>query len=1134
MKKIVLTLAGCLASMFLTASAQDLVSTKRSSTLRTAGAQKQPQQLLKDVLVDLENRYSVHFVYEGALLDNRMVRYEANRQDNIETILRTILDKSLRYRRIDNTLYAIVPANESGQSATPARKPVENQSDLSIKPVFATDIVVTGTVTEQETGQPLPGVSIIVKGTTTGTTTDGSGRYRMTVPEGGTAVLVFSFVGYVPQELPVGSQTTMNVMMQADTKALNEVVVVGYGVQKKRDVTGAIGSINEETIKALPISRFEQSLQGRIAGVNVTSNSGAPGGGVSIRIRGIGTINNNQPLYVIDGIPVFGDNALNSISSNDIQSIEVLKDAAATAIYGARAANGVVIVTTKRGKSGAPSLTYDGYAGVQQLTKRYKMLNAEQYALYSNESRSAQHIEPLTPEWGIPGSIPGGVNTDWQAEIFRQAPIQNHSLTLSGGGERASYVISGNFFDQKGIVKDSEFKRYTLRVNTDAEVFKGVKVGTSLLFARTLTQDDGNAGRIQSALVQLPTVPVQFPNGSWGGPQGPKEYYNDNTNPVAEIALFDSRSNLNRFLGNLFADVSLAKGLTYRASYSVDNIVDNSKSFQPTYRFGVLFRNTASLNQSNGRSLTQVLENILTYNRTFGTKHNLSAVGVYSAQWSNTSSETGAATGLVSNSLPYLSANTGVVTVNSGVSEWAILSLTGRVNYDFAGKYLLSASVRRDGSSRFGTNNRFATFPAFSVGWRLSDEPFMQSLPLFNELKLRGSWGQSGNQEIGLYGFAAALSNTRRYVFGESQTIVPGVAPVSLANPDLRWETATQTNVGLDVGVLNNSVTFSANYYIKQTKDMLVRVPVPQTSGIATAPFVNAGSMENRGVELELAYRKTLNNGFSYQINGNLSTVRNKIVSLGRGQQIFDGSFQAATNGRGGQNVTITRPGDPVGSFYGYVMDGIFQNQSEIAESAVQGTATRPGDIRFRDINGDKKIDANDRIIIGSPIPKLTYGFNGSLNFRGFDLSVFLQGVHGNQLYNGTRSIIAGMFAVYNQTTEVLSRWRGEGTSNTVPRAVQFDPAENGRVSDRWIEDGTYLRLKNLTLGYNLPQNLAGKVKMKNARVYASGTNLLTFTRYTGLDPEVGERSQNALFAGIDQNVYPVTRTITLGLTLGF
>ena len=360
------------------------------------------------------------------------------------------------------------------------------------------------------------------------------------------------------------------------------------------------------------------------------------------------------------------------------------------------------------------------------------------------------------------------------------------------------------------------------------------------------------------------------------------------------------------------------------------------------------------------------------------------------------------------------------------------------------------------------------------------------------------------------------------------------MAPASLANSDLKWETATQTNIGLDLGMLNNSLTFSANYYIKQTADMLVQVPIPQTSGITTLPFVNAGAMENRGIELELGYRKTTTGGLSYEVSANMATVENKVVSLGKGAQIFSGTFQAATNGRGGQNVTITRPGDPVGSFYGYVMDGIFQNQAQIAESATQSTATRPGDIRFKDLNGDKKIDALDRTIIGSPIPALTFGANARVSFRGFDLGVFFQGVQGNELYNGTRTIIAGMFPVYNQTVETLGRWRGEGTSNSVPRAVQLDAAENGRVSTRWIEDGSYLRLKNLTLGYAIPDKLTGRIGMKNARLYASGTNLLTFTNYTGLDPEIGERSQNALFSGIDQSVYPVTRTVTVGVTIGF
>lgn len=676
MKKRILILTGWFVCNLLGATAQELVTTNRTAGV-SAHTRKQTQRLLKEVLVDLEKRFSVHFLYEGTVVNNQLVQYEASRKDNLETVLRRVLTDELGYRRVENTLYAIFPATAPAKTSKPSTK--SNVGQPEARTESAVDMTVTGTVTDPETGGGLPGVSIVLKGTSTGTTTDGSGRYRITVPDE-LAVLVFSFVGYLPQELVVGSQTTLNVTMRPDTKSLSEVVVIGYGTQKKRDVTGAIGSINEETIKALPVSRFEQSLQGRIAGVNVTSNSGAPGGGVSIRIRGVGTINNNQPLYIIDNIPVFGDNALNSINSNDIQSIEVLKDASATAIYGARAANGVVIVTTKRGKSGVPSLTYDGYVGVQSLTKRYEMLNAAQFALLSNEMRSAQRIDPLTPEWGNPEAIPGGVDTDWQTEIFRQAPMQNHALSLTGGGERSSYAISGNYFDQQGIVTDSRFKRYTLRVNTDAQVFKRVKIGTSLLIAKTETQDDGNAGRIESALVQLPTVPVRFPDGSWGGPQGLKEYYNDNTNPVAQIALFDSRSNLYRFLGNLFADVELAKGLTYRASYSIDNILRDSKSFQPTFQFGVLFSATAGLNQSSGRTVDQTLENSLNYSRTFGGRHVLSAVAVYSAQDNKSSSEFATANGLVSDVLPYLNANTGVINVGSDVGEWSLASSTGRLN----------------------------------------------------------------------------------------------------------------------------------------------------------------------------------------------------------------------------------------------------------------------------------------------------------------------------------------------------------------------------------------------------------------------------------------------------------------------
>ncbi len=886
-------------SSFSAASAQTLASSGEAGpTAPPTGAQQ--SRSLKEILSDLESRYQISFSYDRLTVENKAVKPPRQKFSSVEEELTQLLKPlDLGFEKLGENLYLILPApgKPAPRSSVPEPK--------SPAPAALAPVNISGTVRD-EAGSGLPGVTVLVKGTTVGSSTNPEGKYSIAVPEPNAAgTLVFSSIGYTTEEVPISGRTTIDVTLLSDVKSLQEVVVIGYGTQKKRDLTGAISSISPEKINQLPISRVEQALQGRISGVNVTSNSGAPGGSVAVRIRGIGTINNNQPLYVIDGIPVFGDGALNSINANDIASIEVLKDASATAIYGARAANGVVIVTTKRGKEGRVSLTYDGYTGLQQLARQYDMLNATQWALLSNEMRSAQRTDPLTPEWGDPANIPGGVDTDWQKEIFRSAFMQNHALSLSGGGENSQYLVSGSYFDQDGAVKGSNFKRYSIRANTDANIFGRVKLGTSLLFSRTMENSTGNGGRIETALRQLPTVPVKFADGTWGGPQGAKEYYNDQSNPVAEIELFSNRLDRNRFLGNLFGEVELLKGLAFRSSYSADLSMLEEKGFIPTYQFGVLFRNTAGLTQVNARNITQILENSLSYNRTFSGQHNLSAVVVYSAQVSESNSESASANGLISNALPYLNVNTGLVTINNGdtyANEWSLLSYTGRLNYTFADKYLFSATVRRDGSSRFSRSNRYATFPAFSVGWRLSDEGFMKGIRFINELKLRGSWGRSGNQEIGLYPYFANLAIDRRYVFGPGgagQTIVPGVAPVSLANPDLKWETATQTNVGLDAGLLNNQLSLSANYFIKKTTDMLVRVPIPQTSGIASAPFVNGGSLENRGVELELNFRKTAG-ALTYELGGNLSTVTNKVLSLGGGRPIFGGEFrQPPTAGAG-------------------------------------------------------------------------------------------------------------------------------------------------------------------------------------------------------------------------------------------
>ncbi len=1106
-----------LTSLFLMLSVVSVFASKSYSQTKLINLSAE-QTTVKDILSKIEDQSEFYFMYSGKVIDaDRQVSVKADNQ-KIDALLDAMFaGTDVDYTIRDRIIVLTTPEIFSSESLVAFQQPA-----------------VSGTVTD-ESGEPLPGVTVVVKGTTQGTVTNADGNYSLSnISEN--ATLVFSYVGMITREIEVGNQTTIDVTLETDAIGIEEVVAIGYGTVKKSDLTGAIGSVSQEELERIPAANFEQALQGRVAGVQVTTNSGRPGGDVSIRIRGVGTINNNDPLYVIDGIPVYTSNSgfgnpISIINPNDIQSIEILKDASA-AIYGARAANGVIIITTKRGEIGKATLSYDGYYGFQEISNKYDVLNAEEYALFTNEMRSAQKVAPLTPEWIDPANIPGNANTDWQDEILRSAPMQNHSLSFSGGGNGIIYSISGNYMDQDGIIKGSDFKRYSIRANTDADISEKLKIGTSILYSQTNESLEGNGNILTQAIRQLPTIPVKFQDGSWGGPPGIKEFYNDISNPVALIELNDNNRVNNRFLGNLYLEFEILEGLELRPSYSVDNLTGKSKSFNPEWVFGEIFKPSNDLNISNRNEIIQTFETTISYDKIINEIHKISAVGIYSVQESKFEIESQSTNNLLSTDIPYMDASTGDIDANGSASEWAIISYTGRMNYSLLDRYLLSATVRRDGSSRFGEKNRWAIFPAFSVGWRLGDESFLNQFEVISDLKLRASWGQSGNQEIGLYGFVGNLSNEQRYVLGQNQDIVPGVAPISLANPDLKWETTTQTNIGLDAGLLENRIELSVNYYIKNTDDMLVRVPVPNHSGITVFPFVNASSMENKGWEFNLGVQNSIGN-FNYKLSGNLAFNENKLTSLGTGEEIISGSF-AGQNQVGGQNVTITREGDPVGSFYGWLTDGIFQNQAEVEAHASQLSNTRPGDLRFQDLNEDGVIDGLDRTIIGSPLPSVIYGFNANLGYQAFDISLFFQGIGGNEIYNGVRAIYGGSTVDQNYLKEVLNRWRGEGTSNEYPRAILRDLPENNRVSNRWIEDGSFLRLKNLTIGYKLPNQVLESLNVDKLRVYLAGTNLLTFTNYSGIDPEIGENNNSVLFSGIDQRIYPVARTYTFGLNLTF
>ena len=1003
---------------------------------------------------------------------------------------------------------------------------------------YAQDQTISGTVEAPEEG-PLPGVNVLVKGTTIGTVTDLEGNYRITAPDD-ESVLVFSSIGYTTQEVPVGSQSTINVSLDPDVKSLSEVVVIGYGTQERRDLTGAVSSVNAEDFKNMAVTSVEQGLQGRVAGVNVVQQSGQPGAGMQVQIRGIGSIGNSEPLYVIDGIPVINDNgatgenkfnALSTINPNNIESMEILKDASAAAIYGSRAANGVVLITTKRGKSGEATISLDAYTGIQEPWRLLELTDINGYKEISDE---------LTDNAGLPRVValqrPEELvnKTDWQDEMFGPAPINSVNLTVAGGSEKARFSVSGNYMKQDGIIRETDFDRFSLRVNTDFESGR-FKFGESLAFSRTQANDLTTA--FFSILHYPPNRPVFDPENV-GGSSGPNpSLYSGNriideqdaNNPVGEAELFTDRTTRFRVIGSIYGEYEIIEGLTYKLSLGGDFIYGNRYQYTPPYKFGD--RRTqpfATISDRNAYTLSPLIENTLNYSKTFG-EHNLGVLIGYTRQTYQERVADASGRNTVNSVVRVLDGVNDVPNVSGSLEEFALVSYLGRLTYSYADRYLLTANIRRDGSSRFSPGQKFGVFPSASVGWRVSEEGFMDGVSLISDLKLRGSWGQTGFQEIGNYTFQTSLDNTVNYLFNGQ--VATGVAQRNLAPASLQWETSTQTDIGIDLGLLDNRILINADYYIKETNDILVPVPPTLSTGVNNSPTLNAGSVRNRGLEFAATYRKS-GGDFQYSVSGNFATLDNEVLSLGGGQPIISG----------GVNVTrVTRiiEGFPIGHFFGYEMDGIFQTQDEVEAHANQANA-EPGDIRFVDQNGDGEINTDDKIYLGDPIPDLTYGLTLDASYKGFDVNLFLQGVEGIELYYGYRYFVEGMLRPFNYEQRTLNRWTGPGTSNEIPRAIGGDPANNTRESSRFIGDGSFLRCRNLTLGYTVPFNTLESIGgfISNARIYATAQNLFTLTEYEGYDPEIGSQDNNPDQAsrgrGIDNGQFPQARTYMLGVQVTF
>jgi TonB-linked SusC/RagA family outer membrane protein len=847
-------------------------------------------------------------------------------------------------------------------------------------------------------------------------------------------------------------------------------------------------------------------------------SSGVPGSNVTFRIRGTGTINNSDPLLVIDGIPT--DIPLNTLSPDDISTVEILKDASAAAIYGARGANGVVIITTKRGSSGRNSFEFKMFAGQQKATSMIQMLDASQFASLHNEMM-ANNGQAQNPAYADPLSL--GKGTDWLNALFGTALIQNYSLAYSGGSAKSTYYVSGTVLDQDGIVLNTGYKRYTIQFNSESKVFDWLKFGNNL----TLSHDIKKSGSydIRNAMAALPVQPVFNPDGSYSGPVGQASWYGDIPNPIGKATINENKTSGYNVLGNIFTEITLMKELRFKSTGGVQALFYDNRSWAPKYNWQPIPQPNSYLFEQYNKSLTWLWDNYLTYDKFFASKHHLTLLAGSSAQNNRYDYLNGSIQNFASDNTQQINNGTTQQTIGGSASEWALLSFIGRANYSFDDKYLFTATLRRDGSSRFGEKSRWGWFPSGSFAWRLSDEKFMKGIDWVNDLKIRAGFGITGNQNIGNYSFASVLQTVQYNFNGQPVT---AVVPLAIPNPGVRWEEVAQTNIGIDASLLNGRFNLTMDAYIKNTNDMLVPMSVPISTGYSdiVVPSINAGKVRNKGIEISITTQNS-KGPVEWNTSFNFSYNKNIVVSLNDSVPLYTGSIGL------NQNLSIQRSGFPVSSFYGFITNGIFQSQKEVDDHAVQVPGadpynrTSPGDIKFRDLNNDGRIDDADRTYIGNPGPQFIFAMNNSFAWKGIDLNIFLQGVKGNDIFNANRIFQEGVSVAQNQTTAVLDRWTAPGTSNNFPRAVFNDPNKNTRVSDRFIEDGSYLRIKNVSVGYTLPSSFARKAKMQSARVYLSAQNLVTFTKYTGFDPEVPA-------SGIDNNVYPVTRTISAGINLLF
>lgn len=1059
---------------------------------------------LDKILNEIENQTDYLFIYNNQVDINKITSVKVKNEAVAQVLDRILSGTGINYE-LEGTHIILT---------TEAIKDLHAQQQAK---------TVTGTVTDVS-GEPIIGANIRIKGTTTGTITDIDGNFSIEAePQ---SVIEVSYIGYLTQETVINNQKSIRFLLKEDTKTLDEVVVIGYGVQKKADLTGSVANINTEKLNTQSNANIGQALQGKIAGVDIVSQGGAPGSGTRIMVRGIGTLNNASPLYIVDGMYM---NSIDHINPNDIASIDVLKDASSAAIYGSRAANGVIIVTTKEGSNteGKPIIDLSVNLGISTASKFLDMLDAKGWAEVTTIARQAIG----KPALDMATDLANKPDNDWQDIMFRPALMQNYNLSVKGGGKYSTYYTGLGYFNQDGIVKGTNYQRYNIQSKNDYK--RGIfSAGTNLIISfshdKPLHQEL-RGGMIGTILQSVPTL-EKYDDTREGGYGGT---YGDVVNIPHPLAIIDDnimdRYNENvKIFANLYAQIELFKGLKYKLNLTPDFSFERYKNYLNKYDFGLATNSITQLTERQRRRRNILVENLLTFDRTFG-EHKISALAGYTYQDSRFRHIQAYGEGLPQGLEEIDAATTN--RSNEGNSWRSVLtSILGRVFYSYQNKYLFTATIRRDGSSKFGKNNRYGYFPSFSLGWNVAEEKFMENVHWLDQLKLRGGYGVLGNQEIDNYQYSSTITTGINYPDGNGG-LLQGAFPKNFANPDIKWEETAMTNVGIDFMAFNNRLSLTADYYVKNTKDILLTVPIPISSGGANDPIRNAGKIRNNGFEFNLGWMDQPNPDISYGINLIGSFNKNKVIAMGSESGSIKGG---STN----QNITTseTKAGYPIGGYWLISTAGYFNSQEEVDAYAKDGKkiqpAAEPGDIKFVDANNDGVINDDDRVFQGSPFPDFTFALNGNMRYKNFDLSIGLQGVLGNKIYNATRQTLEDVTKGSNFLASCLDYWTPENKNASHPRLTWDDPNRNTRAeSDRYLENGSYLRLRSVQLGYTFPQTWF-KGAIQHARVYINAENLFTITSYSGYSPDVN--ADNANYRGFDYFIYPTNRTFMLGLNVTF